>query len=94
MYSSDLKDFEWEIIKQYVTKKNKVGRPDKVDRRRIVDAILYQSMTGCQWRLLPKDFPNQRTVSHYYYRWMRMGIWEKIHQELVTKCRTALGKKR
>jgi len=94
MYSSDLKDKEWEIIRPYVIKKKAIGRPDKVDRRRIIDAILYQSRTGCQWRLLPKDFPNQRTVCHYYYRWIRSGLWEEIHKNLVEKCRSAFGKKR
>lgn len=94
MYSSDLTNLEWEIIKPYVTKKNKKGRPDKIDRREIINAILYQNRTGCQWRLLPKDFPNQRTVCHYYYRWIRMKIWEKIHDALVIKCRAALGKKK
>jgi transposase len=55
MYGSDLSDIEWEIIRPYVEKRHKIGRPDKVDRRKIIDAIFYQSRSGCQWRMLPKD---------------------------------------
>ncbi len=42
---------------------------------------------------MPKDFPNQRTVYHYYYRWINNGTWEKIHDGLVKKCREQKGKK-
>jgi transposase len=34
----------------------RLGRPRETDLRTIVDAILYIARTGCQWRLLPKDF--------------------------------------
>lgn len=94
MYNTNLTDAEWEIIQPFVTKDKPIGRPSRIDRRRIIDAIMYQNRTGCQWRLLPKDFPNQRTICHYYYRWLYNGTWERIHNELVVKCRTALGKKR
>ena len=94
MYPSDLKDKEWAIIEPFVTRTTGRGRSAKVDRRAVINAILYQSRTGCQWRMLPKDFPNQRTVCHYYYRWLNNGTWEKIHDALVEKCRTQTGKKR
>jgi transposase len=35
----------------------RLGRPRETDLRAIVDAILYIARTGCQWGLLPKDFP-------------------------------------
>ena len=94
MYTSDLKDAEWELIEPYVRKNKSIGRASRVDRRSVINAILYQSKTGCQWRLLPKDFPNQRTVCHYYYRWINNGTWEKIHDGLVKKCREQKGKKK
>ncbi len=93
MYSSDLKDEEWVIVEAYVCKSRGIGRKRTVDRRRIVNAIFYHNRTGCQWRLLPKDFPDYKLVMHYYYLWMRNGLWEKLHNELVGRCRSALGKK-
>ena len=94
MYPSDLNDEEWAIIEPYVCSSRGIGRKRTVDRRSIVNAIFYQSRTGCQWRMLPKDFPNYTLVMHYYYNWMRKGIWEKMHEVLVAKCRSALGKKK
>ena len=94
MYNSDLKNNEWAIIKPYIEKSTKIGRPANINRRKIVDAIFYLNRTGCQWRMLPKDFPNYKTVLHYYSRWVANGTWKKVQQELVSKCRIAMGKKR
>lgn len=91
-YPSNLKDEEWEIIKPYI-ESSKRGRKAYICRRSIVNAIFYQSRTGCQWQYLPKDFPNYKTVNEYYNKWISSGTWEKIHKELVAKCRAAVGKK-
>ncbi len=55
-YPNKLRDEEWEIIKRYVESSTR-GRKDTICRRLIIDAIFYQSRTGCQWQYLPSDFP-------------------------------------
>ena len=42
------------------------GRPREIDLRRVVNALRYASRTGCQWRLLPKEFPNWNTVRYSF----------------------------
>jgi Putative transposase of IS4/5 family (DUF4096) len=44
----------------------RLGRPRETDLRAVVDAILYIARSGCQWRLLPKDFPPFTTVQGYF----------------------------
>lgn len=53
-YSSDVTNRQWQLIRQLLSRRGR--RP--IDRRPIIDAILYVVRTGCQCRLLPKDFPN------------------------------------
>ena len=60
-YPSDVTDEQWQIISKLLPPKKKRGRRP-VDRRAIVNAILYVNRTGCQWRALPHDFPNWKTV--------------------------------
>jgi transposase len=60
-YPSDLTDQQWDLISPMVPVKPG-GRPAKHDRRRIVEAILYLTRTGCSWRQLPHDFPPWDTV--------------------------------
>ena len=58
-YASDCLDEEWELIAPIFEARTKVGRPRTVDMREAWEAIQYIASTGCQWRLLPKDFPLQ-----------------------------------
>ena len=36
------------------------------DIREVVNAVFYVLRGGCQWRLLPKDFPPYQTVYDYF----------------------------
>ena len=48
------------------------------DLREVVNAVLYQASTGCQWRQLPKDFPSISTVQRYFYQWRDSRLWQTI----------------
>jgi len=69
-----------------------MGRPRKHDIRQIINAIRYVMRSGCQWRLLPKDFPPWQTVYDYYLRWRQNGKWEEIHDALLTLVREKSNK--
>ena len=58
--------------------------------REIVNAILYQNRTGCQWDLLPHDFPPSSTVYDYYSAWHRDGTDRRIHDLLRRQVRRAV----
>ncbi len=49
------------------------GRPRTTVLRAVVDAIFYLAQSGCQWRMLPKDFPPYTTVQRYFYPWRDDG---------------------
>ena len=49
--------------------------------------MLYVVKTGCQWRNLPKDFPEWNAVYHFYSRAMAKGVWDAILLALVKKTR-------
>ena len=48
------------------------GRPRTHSLREILNAVFYVLRSGCQWRLLPHDFPRWPTVYHYFRQW-RIG---------------------
>ena len=70
----------------------RLGRPRETDLRAVVDAILYIARSGCQWRLLPKDFPPFTTVQGYFYDWRDQGLFERINFELLLEAREAAGR--
>lgn len=91
-YPSDTTFEQWEILEKYLPKKHRRGRPP-IDRRRIIDAILYLVRCGCQWRMLPKCFPHWNTVYGVFRRWRIEGVWERINAALVRLVRKAHGKR-
>lgn len=62
MYSTDLTDAPWDNIKKSLTKDS---RKRKNSLRSVWNALMYIVKTGCQWRMLPKEFPRWQLV--YYY---------------------------
>ena len=54
-YPTDLSDRQWDCISPLVPLAKPGGRPRSVDMREVINAILYIVVTGCQWRMLPKD---------------------------------------
>jgi putative transposase len=91
-YSSDLTNRQWQLIRQLLPRRSRRGRRP-IDRRRIINAILYVVRTGCQWRMVPKDFPKWSTVYGIFWRWRNDGTWQRIHDALRAKTRKAAGKK-
>ncbi len=65
-YASDLRTEEWAVLAPFMPPPRALGRPREVDLREILNAILYLAATGCQWRMLPKDFPPYSTVQGYF----------------------------
>jgi transposase len=91
-YASDLTDAEWRLIEPCMPAVKHLGRPRETDLRAVVDAILYIARSGCQWRLLPKDFPPFTTVQGYFYDWRDQGLFERINFELLLEAREAAGR--
>lgn len=70
------------------------GRPREVDFRAIVNAVLYLIFTGCQWRLIPNDYPHWRTVYGYFRAWQDDGRWYRIHETLRSDVRKKKGRRK
>jgi putative transposase len=92
-YPSDLNDAEWSIIARQIPEAKPGGRPPKYSRRMILNAIFYLNRSGCQWRMLPSDFPPRSTVFGYFAAWRRSGLWERINARLREQVRKREGRK-
>src|SRR6202162_3766670 len=90
-YPTDLKYSEWLLLEQFFPLAVR-GRPRKWEMWLILNAILYVTRTGCQWRRLPKDLPPWQTVYGYLWRWTRSGLWAQINATLVQRVRQQEGR--
>ena len=95
-YDTDLSDAEWELLKPFIypadAKRGRGRWRDPDSARACLDAIRYVLKTGCQWSLLPRDFPPKSTVHDALARWTQQGLWPRINEALRTKTRLMLKK--
>jgi putative transposase len=80
------------MIEPLLSSQRRLGRPRTADLREVVNAILYMASTGCQWRMLPTDFPPFTTVQNYFYDWRDHGILRLISNTLVAQAREKEGR--
>lgn len=89
-FQEALTDSDWQYIKPIVDN----GRKRKTSLRMVVNAILYVTRTGCQWRNIDSiyraDLP---IILYYYYRWQDKGIWDQVLTQLVSIFREEHGDK-
>ena len=88
MYLTDLTDAQKEYIKRTILMDN---WRSKYDFFLILDAIIYIAVSGCQWRLLPTEYPQWQIVYYYFRRWGAMDAFGELEDDLVKKVRLRRG---
>lgn len=81
IYPTDLTDEQWSILGPLIPP-SWGGRPRTIEMRPVLNAIFYRGRSGCQWRMLPKDYPKWRTVHYYFQQWSRTGVLQLINDAL------------
>lgn len=91
MYPTDLTDAQWQFIK---TKLQIRERKRKHCLRVIWNALFYLVKTGCQWRLLPTNFPKWQLVYYYYSKWVNMEQFDLLLDHIRGKVRSKAGQRK
>ena len=68
-YPSDISREQFEVIKPLLESARRKTSPRRVDLYEVFCAVLYLLRSGCQWRMLPEEFPKWRTVHSYFAIW-------------------------
>lgn len=69
-YASDISREKFEEILPLLQSVRRRTKPTTVDLYEVFCAVLYLLRSGCQWRMLPRDFPKWRTVHSYFAKWI------------------------
>ena len=77
-YPTDLTNDQWDLALIALPEAKPGGRPRSTDLREVLNALLYQSRSGCQWDMLPHDFPPKSTVYEYFAAWRDDGTWQLV----------------
>ena len=91
-YPTDLSDEEWGLLETYLPASKWRGRPRLHSPRESLNAVFYLLKSGCQWRMLPREFPPWKTVFHYFRAWRLDGTWERLNRTMRRLLREKLGR--
>jgi transposase len=97
-YPSDITKEQFERIRPLLESSKKRTKPRIIDLYEVFCAVLYILKTGCQWRMLPHDFPVWQTVYSYFRQWKKKetetsdSLLETILNQLVVESRISEGR--
>ena len=92
LYPTDLTDCQWDCIKDLIPPAKPGGRPRTLEMRAVINGILYIVVSGCQWRMLPREYPAWQSVYTYFRQWRDDGSWQPIHDTLRAEVRRQAGR--
>ena len=88
---SDLSDAQWILIEPLLPRAKRLGRP-RTCLRAVLDAIVYVLKSGCQWRMLPPQFPPWQTVYTHFRSFTLCGFWRELNDLLREDVRRQEGR--
>ena len=98
-YPSDISREQFALVFPSLVAGRRRTKPRTVDLYDVFCGVLYVLKSGCQWRMLPTDFPNWQTCYKYFRQWSGQpnpeepSILEQVLKKLVGAARQSNGRK-
>lgn len=83
MSTARLSSEQWSRILEFLRDQPDLYVGQAADCRRFIEAVLWITRTGAQWRMLPAEYGNWNSVYKRFARWCERGVWERMHQHFV-----------
>src|SRR3990167_9057410 len=98
-YPSDITRKQFKNIQPLLESMRKKTRPRELDLYDVFCGVLYVLKSGCQWRMVPSDFPKWRSVYSYFQLWSEQkdgekSILEQALKKIIGEVRTIHGRKK
>jgi Putative transposase of IS4/5 family (DUF4096) len=84
-YPSDISRDQFRLIASLLESARKKTKPRTVDLYEVFCGVLYVLKSGCQWDMLPEDFPKWRTVYNYWQIWNESSVAALETGEMATQ---------
>ena len=78
-----LPDKQWTKIRDFLVQDPNVYLGKEADCRLFLDAVLWISRTGAQWRSLPSEYGKWNTIYKRFARWCEHGVWQRMMEALA-----------
>ena len=80
-------------LRVFYQRRNLSGQLDGpiVPYRKVIDGILYVLRTGCQWKMLPKEYGSNSTCHRRFQKWNSADIFKKVWIKLLKTYDDCIG---
>ena len=81
----EIPDDLWEVIESILPLDKPPGlngRP-RVPNRTVMNGIFYVLRTGCQWKMVPREYSSGSTCHLRFQAWVRSGVFRAIWRECL-----------
>jgi len=98
-YPSDISREQFDKIVHILESVRKTTKPRVVDLYNVFCGVFYLLKSGCQWRMLPKEYPKWRTCYEYFSKWKEKAeateesILERVLKKVVEDIRISDNRK-
>ena len=80
MLPLNLTDEQWQKILPFLSAHPKVYVGQKAECRKFIGALLWMSLSGSPWRLLPKEYGNWNAIYRRFVRWTELGVFKQLRR--------------
>lgn len=94
-YPTDLTEAQWTLLLPLLpARKWRPGGPGRppCELRQVLKGIFYLLKTGCQWRMVPREFGKGKTIYGYFKSWRETGVWAQVREALRQSERRRQGR--
>lgn len=81
-YPSDITREQFAKIVSILESAKKQTRPRSIDLYDVFCGVLYLLRSGCQWRLIPKEYPDWKLLHYYFTVWKDSGVLEEVLKKI------------
>ncbi|GAA4986423.1 IS5-like element ISMac15 family transposase [Pseudonocardia tropica] len=87
-------DAQWAVVEPLLPVRAPVlgGRPRRYSPRLVIDTISCVLVSGCAWRMVPRDLVPWSTAYRWFAAWTADGTWARVHDVLRDRVRVADGR--
>ena len=75
-----IKDTEFSEILKGLRQIKAIHTTNIIRLRNFIEAACYALRSGCQWRLLPKEYGFWRSIHKRFKQWGDKNIWKKLFE--------------